>query len=166
MLDTPERMKAYADRMYVRAVHTKTMPLGNLTGISDEERRLLGAWVAQGADVEAPGPAELPVAPAAPAKVFASPEEEARAIFAERCVPCHGAEGRGDGPSASALNPKPRNYRDKAWQAQATDEGIAKAIREGGSAVGKSSVMPANPDLAKKPEVVAALVAVVREFGR
>ena len=36
----------------VRAVVTKTMPLGNLTGMTDEERATLGAWIAQGARTE------------------------------------------------------------------------------------------------------------------
>ena len=74
----------------------------------------------------------------------------ARSIFEERCTPCHGKQGRGDGPSASALNPKPRNYSDPAWQDAATDEAIAKAILEGGAAVGKSPVMPGNPDLERQ----------------
>lgn len=165
MLDTPERIAAYAPRIFVRAVQTKTMPLGNMTFITDEERKLLGAWVAQGSDIAAPGPVDIP-APAATARSYASPAEEARAIFAERCTPCHGAEGRGDGPSASSLNPKPRNYHDLTWQQQATDEGISKAILEGGGAVGKSAVMPSNPDLAKRPEVVAELVKVIRGFGK
>jgi uncharacterized membrane protein/cytochrome c551/c552 len=165
-LDTPERMHTYAERMFVRAVQTKTMPLGNLTIMNDAERRLLGAWIAQGADLSAPGPVDIPAAAAVPAKVYASPAEEARAIFAERCMPCHGAEGRGDGPSSGALNPKPRDYHSAAWQQTATDEGIAKAILEGGAAVGKSAVMPSNPDLVKKPEVIAELVKVVRGFGR
>lgn len=165
MLDTPERIAAYAPRIFVRAVQTKTMPLGNMTFITDEERKLLGAWVAQGADVAAPGPVDIP-APAATAKTYASPAEEARAIFTERCTPCHGPEGRGDGPSASSLNPKPRNYHDLGWQQQATDEGISKAILEGGKAVGKSEVMPSNPDLTKKPEVVSELVKIIRGFGK
>jgi len=28
------------------------MPLGNLTGMTDEERRALGAWIAQGAKLD------------------------------------------------------------------------------------------------------------------
>ncbi len=165
MLDTPERMHAYAERIYVRVVQTKTMPLGNLTGISDEERTLLGIWIAQGADIHAEGPVALPNMPAKSATKYASPAEEARAIFNERCTPCHGVQGRGDGPSSTSLTPKPRNYHDKAWQAQAKDEGIAKAILEGGPAVGKSSIMPANPDLAGRTEVIGELVKIVRGFG-
>jgi uncharacterized membrane protein/cytochrome c551/c552 len=164
MLDTPERIAAYAPRIFVRAVQTKTMPLGNLTFITEDERRLLGAWIAQGADLNAPGPADIPL-PTAVAKTYASPAAEAKAIFEERCTPCHGPEGRGNGPSSAALNPKPRNYHDLKWQEQATDAGISKAILEGGAAVGKSAVMPSNPDLVKKPEVVAELVKIIRGFG-
>ncbi len=79
---------------------------------------------------------------------------------------CHGPQGRGDGMAAESLNPKPRNYGDQAWQASVTDAEIATAIVKGGQAVGKSATMPGNPDLAAKPEVVAALVALIRGFGK
>ena len=46
------RIRALAPRIMVRAVVTKTMPLGNLTGITEDERRKLGAWIVQGAKVE------------------------------------------------------------------------------------------------------------------
>jgi uncharacterized membrane protein len=52
VLEEPERIHALSDRILARAVVTKTMPLGNLTGMTDEERRTLGAWIAQGARVE------------------------------------------------------------------------------------------------------------------
>lgn len=45
--DDVEHMRAYADRIVWRVVETKTMPLGNLTGITDDERRTLGAWAWQ-----------------------------------------------------------------------------------------------------------------------
>jgi hypothetical protein len=47
-----------------------------------------------------------------------------------------------------------------------TDDEITKAITYGGAAIGKSPMMPANPDLDAKPEVVAALVHIVRDFGK
>ena len=59
----------------------------------------------------------------------------------------------------------PRNYADAAWQQSISDAQIAKAIVFGGSAVGKSRLMPPNPDLRDSPEVVEALVAVIRGFG-
>ncbi|MFZ9887389.1 MAG: c-type cytochrome, partial [Myxococcota bacterium] len=91
--------------------------------------------------------------------------EEAASIFKTRCVICHGESGKGDGATAAALNPKPRDYTDAAWQASVTDEQLAKAIVEGGAAVGKSALMPANPDLAGKPEVVAEIVKIIRGFA-
>ncbi|MFO0742488.1 MAG: c-type cytochrome [Labilithrix sp.] len=90
----------------------------------------------------------------------------ANTVYQERCSACHGARGRGDGPGAAALTPKPRNYTDASWQASVTDEQIKKTILLGGAAVGKSPIMPASPDLDSKPEVVEGLVKVVRKFGR
>lgn len=95
----------------------------------------------------------------------ADPAAEAKAIFAQRCVVCHGANGDGSGPGAAALKPKPRNYGDAAWQAKVTDEALAKTIVEGGMASGLSALMPANPDLMAKPEVVTEIVKIIRGFG-
>ena len=91
--------------------------------------------------------------------------DKAQVIFNERCAACHGTEGKGNGPASGALNPKPRNYSDKAWQAAVTDDQLRKTIVLGGAAVGKSPIMPASPDLDEKPEVVEGLVKIVRKFG-
>ena len=60
---------------------------------------------------------------------------QAKEIFSSRCAACHGLDGRGDGPGAANLNPKPRNFHDEVWQKAVTDEEIEKAILYGGSAV-------------------------------
>jgi len=49
LLDTPERIKAAAQRIHQQTIATQAMPIGNLTKMTDEERRLLGAWLAAGA---------------------------------------------------------------------------------------------------------------------
>jgi mono/diheme cytochrome c family protein len=98
-------------------------------------------------------------------RISSADRKEAHEIFTTRCATCHGPFGRGDGPGAAALNPKPRNYADPAWQKSVTDAQIEKAIVEGGAAVGKSPLMVPNPDLAGKPGVVAALRDKVRSFG-
>jgi uncharacterized membrane protein len=51
-LDTPEEIAAQAAAIETVAVQTHTMPLGNLTHMTDSERRLLGAWIAQGAKIK------------------------------------------------------------------------------------------------------------------
>lgn len=99
------------------------------------------------------------------AEIDPAARAEAQQMFNTVCSTCHGKDGRGDGPGAAALNPKPRNYTDKAWQASVTDEQIKNTILMGGAAVGKSPAMPAQPQLREKPQVVSALVAIVRSFG-
>lgn len=86
-------------------------------------------------------------------------------MFKTVCAVCHGETGMGNGPGAANLDPKPRNYTDKAWQASVTDEQIKKTILMGGAAVGKSPIMPAQPQLREKPEVLAELVRIIRGFG-
>jgi len=47
--DTDAMIIAKAERINKRAVVDKTMPQGNKTGITQEERDLLGRWIAAGA---------------------------------------------------------------------------------------------------------------------
>ncbi len=94
-----------------------------------------------------------------------SARQEARTIFDSRCTTCHGPRGGGDGPASASLNPKPRNFQDKTWQAGITNAQIDAIIQGGGLAVGKSAAMPPNPDLADKPMVVAGLREHIRSLA-
>ena len=47
--DDRARIQALAARIRVRAVETRTMPLGNRTNMTERERTILGKWVDQGA---------------------------------------------------------------------------------------------------------------------
>jgi uncharacterized membrane protein len=49
--DTPEEIKAQAGAIAQQAVQSKAMPLGNVTGMTQAERDLLGRWIAQGAKI-------------------------------------------------------------------------------------------------------------------
>ena len=66
-----------------------------------------------------------------------------KAKYDTYCATCHGSAGAGDGAAASALNPKPRNFTDKAAMEGKTDDALKKAIKEGGGAVGLATSMPA-----------------------
>ena len=87
---------------------------------------------------------------------------EATAVFSSRCATCHGLQGRGDGPAAASLAPKPRSFHDAAWQQSVSDDHLSKVILFGGSALGKSPTMPPNPDLSSRPEVVSELIKQIR----
>jgi uncharacterized membrane protein len=52
MLDTPAQMKSGAAKILARAVVTNGMPLGNETGMTQQERDLLGNWIYQGARID------------------------------------------------------------------------------------------------------------------
>jgi mono/diheme cytochrome c family protein len=90
---------------------------------------------------------------------------EAKTIYDARCALCHGATGKGDGVAAAGLSPQPRDLTSAEWQTSVTDEYVETIIKFGGSAVGKSAVMPPNPDLQAKDDVVKGLRALVRGFG-
>jgi cytochrome c551/c552 len=92
--------------------------------------------------------------------------EEAKNLFQMRCAICHGQSGKGDGPGAASLDPKPRDYTNKEWQASVTDEDLRKIIVGGGQSVGKSPIMPPNPDLGQKPEVLSGIIAIIRGFAQ
>jgi uncharacterized membrane protein len=149
-------------------VQTRSMPQSNMTAMTDEERLELGRWIAHGAVV---GPIDTtsalpPLRPASPQAVAVDPATAAKTIYTERCVLCHGAAGGGDGPASIGLTPRPRNFSDTAWQGAKNDDAIASAIVKGGAASGLSPLMPPNPDLTGRPEVLAELVKVVRGFEK
>jgi len=47
--DTPEEVTTWRERIRARAVVTRSMPLNNRTGMTDEERDTLAQWLMQGA---------------------------------------------------------------------------------------------------------------------
>jgi len=113
--------------------------------------------------VEGTAPSPLTTTPSVVTQASA---DEAHNMFKTVCAVCHGESGMGNGPGAANLDPKPRNYTDKTWQASVTDEQIKNTILMGGAAVGKSPLMPAQPQLREKPEVLAELVRIIRSFGK
>ena len=76
-------------------------------------------------------------------------------VYRERCSPCHGDHGRGDGLLADVLPIRPRDYFSEPfrWGNEAAE--IAETIR-----LGRSGVMPPFADALSDREIeaVAALV--------
>ncbi len=52
MLDQPREISVWAPRIFDRTVVTRTMPLANLTEMTDAERSAISRWYASGAPVE------------------------------------------------------------------------------------------------------------------
>ena len=116
-----------------------------------------------GAKDEAPvasTPATEAPAPASSEPVAAlDPAADAKAQFASKCATCHGADGHGDGAASAALDPKPRNFHDKAYMSSRTDAQLIQVITEG------KGVMPKWGGQLTEGQIVA-LVAHIRELGK
>ncbi len=88
---------------------------------------------------------------------------KARENYQSYCVKCHGENGKGDGPGAAMLNPKPRDYTDcKVMQAK-KDEELFKVIKDGGDSIGLSADMqPFGGNLSD--DEIHGLVKLIRGF--
>jgi mono/diheme cytochrome c family protein len=54
-----------------------------------------------------------------------------RSLYEEKCMICHGANGKGDGPAASGFSKKPADFTQaKLWEGDA-EKKIAETIRKG-----------------------------------
>jgi mono/diheme cytochrome c family protein len=65
-----------------------------------------------------------------------------RALYQQYCSTCHGPQGKGNGPAAMAMIPKPRDHTDGHYMNALSDAHLAKVITEGGAAVQRSPLMP------------------------
>jgi mono/diheme cytochrome c family protein len=64
-----------------------------------------------------------------------------KVIYKEYCAQCHGLTGKGDGPAASGIEPKPAIHANIAFD-QLSAEYLYNMVNYGGAAMGKSANMP------------------------
>lgn len=93
----------------------------------------------------------------------AADAEQGKKLYGQFCATCHGQSGKGDGPAAAALNPKPRDHTDKEYMSKLSDEELLKVIKEGGQAIGKSNLMPPW-GAALKDDQIKDVIAYVRSL--
>ncbi len=96
-------------------------------------------------------PIETPTA-ARPAQ--ASPES----TYVKLCASCHGKQGKGDGPVADALNPRPVDLTDSGFQASRTDQQLIEVITRG------KKTMPGYKGRLSEARI-RALVQYIRELA-
>lgn len=65
-----------------------------------------------------------------PVKGDASATKAGKDLYVTNCTPCHGIHGKGDGPAAAALSPKPTDHTSAMVQSE-TDGAIFWKITNG-----------------------------------
>ena len=81
--------------------------------------------------------------------------EFGRALWADHCAGCHGQEGRGDGPAAKWLAPRPVDLTARSYTLQRVSDILWNGVQ--------GTSMPAWRD--RSAEELAALAAVVESFA-
>lgn len=68
-----------------------------------------------------------------------------KALFQINCASCHGDEGRGDGPRAAELNPRPRNFKAEKFKFGAAPIQVFNTITNGspGTSMPSFALLPA-----------------------
>ncbi len=99
--------------------------------------------------------------------VSPGPGDPGKAIYTFRCSPCHGAEGKGDGPGTSLLRVRPRDltagkfkFRTTATGSIPADADLERTIREGLP----GTAMPAFKEFIAG-DSLKALVGFVKSFS-
>ncbi len=67
--------------------------------------------------------------------IVASPvkaqSEQGKQIFEDKCAPCHGSDGRGNGPAASLFNPPPADFASPGFWQGDVNQKITSSVENG-----------------------------------
>ena len=88
-----------------------------------------------------------------------------KAKYDSLCGGCHGTSGKGDGPAAAALKPKPQDHTNGKYMNGLTDKALFDITKGGGVGVKKSPLMPAWGNTLKDDDIWN-LVAYIRSLAQ
>ncbi len=80
-------------------------------------------------------------------------------VYASQCGGCHGDEGKGDGPAAAAVLPKPKDLRSPEVWRDRNDAALRELVKRGKP----GTMMPPFEGILSDEEV-AAVVTFIRRF--
>ncbi len=90
-----------------------------------------------------------------------------KSIYESKCVACHGKEGKGNGPAAAVLSPRPRDFTEGKYKFRSTESGSIPTDEDLLNTVSVGLHATAMPDW--KPFIgddsLKAVVAYVKSFS-
>jgi mono/diheme cytochrome c family protein len=102
-----------------------------------------------------------------PTASLAADLEAGKAAYQANCASCHGPEGKGDGPVAMALDPKPRSFAEAKFKYDTdgdgktgTDADITNIVKQGAAAFGGNAMMAPLPHLSD--DEISNIIAYIR----
>ena len=126
------------DQVYsmIRAPRGSVMPRVPMNQATLE---LIASYLVQRAPTQGPPPR-------APSPAGVSPnvsgDQLTADLYAQRCAPCHGVGGAGDGYNAPYLPVRPTAHADKAYMSTRSDDALFDTIYGGGYIMNRSNRMP------------------------
>lgn len=140
--------------------HAITVQMGLYARLTTDEeeavREFLMATARRVAEETRPQEAHVRLASTDPTFI-PSVQPDAAEIFTRNCAPCHGKEGKGDGPAAPALTPRPADLTDHDLLAQVNDDELLQLISQGKGAMPAFRTMLSEEQLQAMVEYVRGL---------
>lgn len=84
--------------------------------------------------------------------------QDGKAIYTDKCMPCHGEKGDGKGPMSSTFDPKPGNFNDPKFCQGDVHKKITDSVTKG-----KNQMVPV--DL-KPAEINAVCEYIIKTFKK
>lgn len=103
-------------------------------------------------------------APTAQLDQVALSEADVSGLFSTNCSRCHGVAGHGDGPDVPHLGVAVPDFTTPEYQASRSDADLYAVIKDGGTALGLSPLMPPW-GVALTDAEIQALVQLIRAQG-
>jgi mono/diheme cytochrome c family protein len=104
---------------------------------------------------------------AQPAPTSTAPASHGKQVYEAHCVECHGTEGKGDGPAAHLMTPRPRDFTRGRYKIRSTESGgvptdddLLRSVRQGLYASAMPGWQKILPD-----DDTRAVVAYIKTFS-
>ena len=88
-----------------------------------------------------------------------------KVLYEKNCAACHGTSGKGDGPAAASMKPKPRDLADENYMKTLSDSYLLEIITYGGASVDKSPLMPGWGNVMDQKEIID-IIAYLRKLSK